>query len=56
MPDRMGKPSRDSLQIGEHAITPLLMQAAEGGTEELAVIHRETWNGTRIKAQASGPF
>jgi hypothetical protein len=22
------------------------MQAAEGGTEELAVIHRKTWNGT----------
>jgi hypothetical protein len=37
----MGKPSRDPLQIGEHAVTPLVMQEAEGGLKELAVIHRK---------------
>jgi len=38
----MRKPARDAFEIGEDAITPLVMQAIEGGTEELAVIHRRT--------------
>src|ERR1700682_4874442 len=42
VPHRMGKPPRDPFQIGENTITPLIMQAAEGVTEELAVIHHET--------------
>ena len=41
VPDRMRKPAGDPLEIGEHAVAPLVMQAAEGGTEELAVIHRQ---------------
>ena len=38
----MGKPARDPFEIGENPVTPLVMQAAEGGTEKLAVIHRKT--------------
>jgi hypothetical protein len=38
----MGKPACDPLQVGENTIAPLIMQAAEGVTEELAVIHHET--------------
>jgi hypothetical protein len=38
----MRKPARDSLEIGEDAVAPLVVQAAEGGTEEFAVIHRKT--------------
>jgi hypothetical protein len=45
MPYRMGKAARDPFEIGENPIAPLIMQAVEGGTEELAVIHRKTWNG-----------
>jgi hypothetical protein len=41
MPDRVGKPARDPLEIGENPVTPLVMQAAEGGSKELAVIHRK---------------
>jgi hypothetical protein len=46
MPHRMRKPARNSLEIGEDAVAPLVMQAAEGGTEEFAVIHRKTWSGS----------
>jgi hypothetical protein len=38
----VGKPARNSLQIGENPVTPLVVQAAEGVSEELAVIHRKT--------------
>ena len=41
VPDRMGKPARDPLEVGEHAVTPFVMQAAEGGLKELTVIHRK---------------
>jgi hypothetical protein len=40
----MREPAGDALEIGKHAVAPLVMQAVEGGTEELAVIHRKTWN------------
>jgi hypothetical protein len=39
MPDRMRKSARDPLKIGENTVAPLVMQAAKGVTEELAVIH-----------------
>jgi len=42
MPHRVGKPARDSLEVGENPVSPLVMQAAEGVTEELAVIHGKT--------------
>jgi len=38
----MREPARDPFEVGEHPVTPLVMQAVEGGTEKLAVIHRET--------------
>jgi hypothetical protein len=41
MPHRVGKSARHSLKIGENPVAPFVMQAAEGGTEELAVIHRK---------------
>jgi hypothetical protein len=41
MPYRVRKPARDPFEIGEHPVTPLVMQAAERGTEELAVIHHK---------------
>src|SRR3989442_16007024 len=44
VPDRMRKASCDPLEIGENAVAPLVMQAAEGGAEEFAVIHHKTWN------------
>ena len=37
----MREPAGDALEVGEDAVAPLVMQAVEGGTEELAVIHRE---------------
>jgi hypothetical protein len=46
MPHRMREPARDPLKVGENPVAPLIVQAAEGGTEEFAVIHRETWSGT----------
>jgi hypothetical protein len=55
VPDRMGKPARDPFQIGENTITPLVMQAAEGVTEERAVIHHETCaepSGALLASQA----
>jgi hypothetical protein len=44
VPDRVREASGDALEIGENAVAPLVMEATEGGTEELAVIHRKTWN------------
>jgi hypothetical protein len=41
MPHRMREPARDPFEIGENPVAPLVMQAIEGGTEELAVIHRK---------------
>jgi hypothetical protein len=41
MPHRVREPAGDALEIGENPVAPLIMQAAEGGTEELAVIHRK---------------
>src|SRR6202521_538237 len=41
MPHRMRAPARDPFEIGENPVAPLVMQAVEGGTEELAVIHRK---------------
>jgi hypothetical protein len=50
----MRKSACNPLEIGENAVTPLIMQAVEGGIEKFAVIHRKTWNRTgRI---GSGPF
>src|ERR1700710_1094863 len=46
VPHRMWKPAGNSLEIGENPVTPLIMQTIEGGAEEFAVIHGETWNGT----------
>ena len=43
VPDRMREPARDPLEIGKHAVAPLVMQAIEGVLEKLAVIHRQTW-------------
>ncbi len=45
MPHRVRKPPGDAFKIGENPVTPLVMQAVEGGAEKLAVIHRKTWNG-----------
>ena len=42
VPHRVREPARDPLEIGENPVAPLVMQAVEGGTEELAVIHRKT--------------
>src|ERR1700733_4541143 len=41
MPDRVREPGGDPLEVGEDAVAPLVMQAAEGGAEVLAVIHRK---------------
>jgi hypothetical protein len=38
----MREPACDPLEVGENPVTPLIMQAAKGGTEEFAVIHRKT--------------
>ncbi len=46
MPHRVREPAGDALEVGENPVAPLVMQAVEGGTEELAVIHRKTWNGS----------
>ena len=42
MPHRVREPARDPLEIGENPVAPLVMQTAEGGAEEFAVIHRKT--------------
>jgi hypothetical protein len=38
------KPAGDALEIGKDPVAPLVVQAAEGGTEKLAVIHCEPEN------------
>jgi hypothetical protein len=38
----MGEPAGDPLEVGENPVAPLIMQAAEGTTKELAVIHCKT--------------
>jgi hypothetical protein len=44
----MREPAGDALEIGEHTVAPLIMQAIKGGTEKLVVIHRKDlepeWN------------
>ena len=52
VPDRMREATRDALEIGENAIAPLVMEAIEGGTEELAIIHRQTCSGNPAGAAA----
>ena len=44
MPHRVGETAGDAFQIGENPIPSLIMEAGEGGTKKLAVIHRGTWN------------
>jgi hypothetical protein len=41
----MREAARNSLEVGENPVAPFVMQAAEGGTEKLAVIHRKTCKG-----------
>jgi hypothetical protein len=41
----MRETARYALEIGEDPIAPFVMQAAEGGTEELTVIHHEDLQG-----------
>jgi hypothetical protein len=36
------KPARDPFEVGKNPVAPLVMQAIEGGGEELTVIHRQT--------------
>ena len=55
MPDGVGKPARDAFQIGKNPVAPLVMQAAEGDTEVLAVIHRKPGTGA-VEAGAAHPF
>jgi hypothetical protein len=38
----MREPAGNAFEIGEYPIAPLVVQAVESGTEELAVIHRKT--------------
>src|SRR5438309_9424610 len=42
VPHRVREATGDALEIGENPVAPLVMQAVEGGTEELAIIHRKT--------------
>jgi hypothetical protein len=42
VPERVREPAGDPFEVGENPVAPLVMQAVEGGTEKLAVIHRET--------------
>jgi hypothetical protein len=44
MPNSVRETAGDALQIGEYAVAPLVVQAVKGRTEELALIHRKTWN------------
>ena len=44
MPHRMREATGDPFQIGKNPIPSFVMEAGEGGTEKLAVIHRGTWN------------
>ena len=48
----MGKPPGNAFQICENAVTPLIMQAVEGGAEKLAVVQRKNlgagWSGSGV--------
>ncbi len=44
MPHRMRETAGDAFQIGKDSIPPFVVEAIEGGTEKLAVIHHGTWN------------
>jgi hypothetical protein len=44
MPNRVWETASDALQIGKHPVASLVVQAVKGGAEELAIIHRKTWN------------
>ncbi len=55
MPHRVRKPARNPLEVGKNPVAPLIMEAVEGGREELAVIHGKTWNGS-WGLERLGPF
>src|SRR5665811_2264084 len=55
MPHRVREPAGDALEIGENPVAPLVMQAVEGGTEKLAVIHRKTWKRS-VMPEWAAPF
>src|SRR5450759_2013865 len=55
MPRGVREPARNPLEIGENPVAPLVMQAVEGGTEELAVIHRKTWKRS-VMPEWAAPF
>jgi hypothetical protein len=50
----MRKPARDPLEIGENPVAPLGVQLIEGVLEELAVIHRQTWDAGPAGAASFG--
>src|SRR6476659_1486499 len=54
MPHRVRETARDPFEVGENPVAPLIMQAAEGSREELAVIHRKP--GTKLGWSGSGLF
>jgi hypothetical protein len=47
MPNRMRETASDTFQIGKNPIAPFIVQTGKGGAENLAVIHRGTWNWAR---------
>jgi hypothetical protein len=51
----MRKPARHPFEIGKNPVTPLIMQAIEGGAEEFAVIHGETWRQNLERNLADRP-
>jgi hypothetical protein len=51
----MGKAAGDAFQISKNPIPSLIMEAAEGGTEKLAVIHRENLEPS-VGPKAETPF
>src|ERR1700716_3758691 len=55
MPHRMRETACDPLEIGENPVAPLVMQAVEGGTEELAVIQRKDPEQD-LRPKAASPF
>jgi hypothetical protein len=52
----MREPAGDPLEIGENPVAPLVMQAAEGGAEKLAVVHRKSWERELAGAAGLGKF
>ena len=55
VPHRMRKPAGDPLEVGENPVAAFIMQAIEGGTEELAVIHGENLE-RNLRPEAAGSF